>query len=450
MCTSASRMTKRKAVDLGLYALIAVLALCMIVPAMAGAPAEENLLRNPDFECSFVQYGPFRTAIVAEGWMPWWRSQGRSDPAWQNRMPEFKAAAPYKNRVHSGSNAQQLFTAYGTHIGGIYQVIKNVQPGSTVRFSIWGHAWAGQNDDPFQSVAGGPMHMAVGIDPAGGTSAFSSRVIWSTEQSPLDEWVPFTVEAVAAGNAVTVFTRSAPEFPTKHNDVYWDDAELIVARPAPTPTATPRIFFSLPDATPTAVLEVEDGPATGSTELTCTPTTVSQSTSSPTLQPASDRANTRAQPTATPAFTFPVTGTVCVTVYEDRNGNRSQDSNEPMVADARLALENEGTAVSEFLTTTDEMVCFDGLDVSTYYLFVTAPPGYRSPASDTWRVRLGEQDVHILVGLRKTYRPAWQLAQTEGSSPASEKADGIFAPWIAFLIAGGILSIIGWSVLGRH
>ena len=449
-------LTRIKRVDRGLYVVIVVLALCTVVPVLADSPTGKNLLQNPGFETNFAQYGPFGTAIVAEGWTPWWRPQGRADPTWKNRMPEYKAAAPYENRIHAGHNAQQLFTAYGTHVGGIYQVVGGVDPGSTVRFAVWGHAWAGGDDDPYRSQDGGPMHMVIGIDPAGGTSPFSPRVVWSQEQNPLDEWARFEVEAVAIGSAVTIFTHSAPEFPTRHNDVYWDDARLVAIRPAPTPTATPRNFFSLPGATPTAVPEIGDGPTTRLAEPTCTPTTVPQLTLPATPKPASDRANTQIEPTATPAFTIPITSELCVTVYGDHNANRSHDDGEPSIAGARLALESEGHAVRELVTTdAGEPACFADLAPSDpegrmYYLTVVAPPGYRTPGSDTWQIRLGKHDAHILVGLRTTHKATWRSVQTENTPAGTDEDPLLLAPWITFLIAGGVLSIIGWMVLGQH
>jgi hypothetical protein len=456
-----------------LHTVLAVLVLCTVVPVLADTSTGENLLQNPGFEASFAQYGPFGTAIVAEGWTPWWRPQGRADPVWQNRMPEYKAAAPYENRIHAGRNAQQLFTAYGTHVGGIYQVVGGVEPGSTVRFAVWGHAWAGGDDDPYRSQDGGPMHMAIGIDPAGGTSPFSPRVVWSQEQNPLDEWAQFEVEAVAVGSAVTVFTRSAPDYPTRHNDVYWDEARLIAIRPAPTPTATPRIFFAPPNVTPTAVPEVEDSPTAGHAEP-AHPVMAPAFTPSPTPEQALARASTQTEPTATPAFTIPIISKICVTVFGDHNANRSQDDGEPAVAGARLVLSssvlsfgtkdateelvlgNEGQTVRELVTTNKrEPACFADLapsdpEESIYYLTVIAPPGYRTPASDTWQVRLGKQDAHILVGLRKAHKAMWNSMPAEGIPVVTDRAPHSLVPWITFLIAGGLLSIIGWSVLGQH
>jgi hypothetical protein len=194
--------------------------------------SERNLLLNPDFEGDFAQYGNYGAAIVAEQWAPWWLEQSQDDPAWRNRAPEYRPAAPYESRIFSGSNAQHYFSYYGTHVAGIYQQVDGIAPGAKLRFSIWGHAWAGDGSDPAHSEGGGPMHMRVGIDPAGGVDPFSPAVIWSEEQNPLDVWSSFAIEAQATGDQVTVFTYSAPEYPTQHNDVYWDHASLVAFEPA--------------------------------------------------------------------------------------------------------------------------------------------------------------------------------------------------------------------------
>ena len=48
--------------------------------AIQAAPAaQQNLLRNPDFEGDYVQFAHYRTAIVASQWLPWWKAQGGDD-----------------------------------------------------------------------------------------------------------------------------------------------------------------------------------------------------------------------------------------------------------------------------------------------------------------------------------------------------------------------------------
>ena len=363
--------------------LAVVTIVIMVLTAMptgstrAAPPAQQNLLKNPDFEGAYKQFAHYATAQLALEWLPWWKLQGGSDPDWKNRMPEFREAKPFKNRIHSGSNAQQLFTPYGTHVGGVYQTVKKIAPGTRFKFTIWGHAWAGKEDDANESQGGGPMHMRAGIDPNGGTDPFSAAIVWSSEQNPLDTWVPFTVEAQANKDRVTVFAWSAPEYPTKHNDVYWDDASLVaVAPPPPPPTNTPR-----PYRPPTRA------PPTNTPTITPTPTVTSTPTNTPTPTPVNTPTPT-VTPTPTPTPT-PVTGSICVLSYDDRNGNRFRDPGEPLLPYSVFTLSDAQHVLGTYSTNgLSEPFCFVGLEPIVHFISEMNPPGYTSTTHDSWGIAL--------------------------------------------------------------
>jgi hypothetical protein len=53
-------------------------------------------------------------------------------------------------------------------------------------------------------------------------------VVWSQGWHIYNGFVqPVTAEATAQSGTVTVFLRSRTKWPFKHNDAYWDDAELV-------------------------------------------------------------------------------------------------------------------------------------------------------------------------------------------------------------------------------
>jgi hypothetical protein len=376
---------------LGAMAAIAILLAAIPGKEIQAAPqAQQNLLQNPGFEWQFLQFAHYSTAIVADKWLPWWKQQESGDEAWKNRMPEYKPAAPYANRIHSGGNAQQYFTYYGTHIGGIYQTVSGINPGSKVRFTIWGHAWAGGGNDANKSKDGGPMHMKIGIDPNGGTNPYSGAIVWSGEQNPLDIWSAFAVEAVARGSAVTAFIYSAPDYPTQHNDVYWDDASLtIVAQPVP-PTNTPRPYVAptRPPATPTNTPTITPTPTN-----TATPTPVN--TATPTVTPT---------PTFTPT---PMTGSLCVLSYEDRNGDRIRNPGEPLLPYAVFTLSDANHVVGTYSTNgLNEPFCFVGLEPDVYFVSEMNPPGYESTTHDSWGVSLQNgATINIEFGDRTEMEP---------------------------------------------
>jgi hypothetical protein len=373
---------------------------------------------------------------VAPDWTPWWRGQAEGDEGWKYRMPEYKPAAPHDERIHSGGNAQQLFTFHGTHEAGIYQKVNNVPAGSRVRFTIHGHAWAGDGDDPDKSKGGGPMRMKVGIDPTGGTNAWSSSIVWSGEQNPLDTWALFAIEAVAQGSSVTVFTFSAPPWPTKHNDVYWDDAALtVVSQPRP-PTNTPRP--TRPRATATPVPPT----ATPTNTPTITPTPTNTPTATPVHTATATPTNT---PTATPV---PLTGSVCVLSFDDRNGNRVRDPGEPLLPYAVFTLSDAHHVLGTYSTNgLNEPYCFGELEPVVYFVSEMNPPGYGSTTHDSWGISLrNAATINLEFGNKTEPLPTPTPSPTPVPSPTSPALLGMlgnavygYSGIIVIVLAAGVL-----------
>ena len=256
-----------------LFVLLAVtLAWPAALPAAAApapaAPAADgpNLLQNPGFEspygkqcCQPNEPGALIDEVqVAQGWRGWWLEPNQ-DPyhpsacdtpgctAWHR--PEFRDAncgSLCANRVRSGGNAQKYFTFFSVHDGGMYQQVGGLAPGARVRFSVYMQGWSSSTDDA-HSVNPSPLNMRVGIDPFGGDNPYSGNIIWTSPWDTYDTWGLYTVEAVARNSVVTVFTRSTPTWGVPHNDLYLDDASLVVVGTAPpsggggppAPTATP-------------------------------------------------------------------------------------------------------------------------------------------------------------------------------------------------------------------
>lgn len=252
-----------------------------------------NLLTNPGFEDGYSErldpYAPEEPPKgelrVADGWDLWYDNSDRCrDWCCYNFRPEYWYEDGYVHtdpqRVRSGQYAQKMFNLYSTHTAGLYQQVA-VPEGSQVEFSIWVVVWSSSEDDPHHSILPGEYWLSVGIDPYGGTDAFSDQIIWSVGIEQYDEHVQLSVTALAQADHVSVFTRAAPEFCVKHNDSYWDDAGLIIHLPTPTPTATST---TTPTATPT-LTPTATPTATPTLTPTVTPTATPTPTSTPTATP---------------------------------------------------------------------------------------------------------------------------------------------------------------------
>jgi LysM repeat protein len=227
-----------------------------------GEPAQaqgQNLLTNPSFEGQYSSYIPetplehadcdlgiCTTAQTASGWKPWWIKERPTDV-----NPEYKPAERNVggNRVRTGDRAAQYFSFWSTHKAGLRQTV-TVPANSVVQFTVWGHAWLSESDTSSTSDYAGSPNMRIGIDPTGGTNPFNPQIVWSEFKQAFDSYQPFSVQAQAQGDKVTVFTFAAPsvnpnspDYGFKHTDIYWDDAALVAlgagsAPPPPPPADT--------------------------------------------------------------------------------------------------------------------------------------------------------------------------------------------------------------------
>ncbi len=268
---------------LGTLLLVVLAVGVLVVSSSQPAQAQEvNLLVNPSFEGPYGSFVPpggnpdcpagiCTTAQTAAGWTPWWWIvAGRDSAIYAN--PEYKPAEArdFAGRVRSGDRAQQYFNFGRTNTAGVFQQV-TVPANAQLRFTVWGMAWStgiawdGPNSDVPYSAEPTPVNLRVGIDPTGGTDAFSPNIVWSGTLNPYDQYALLSVDAQAQGSLVTVFTYSSPNEPRKHNDIYWDDASLVVlgAGSAPVVTnpggggaaaapAAPVSFVLAPTATPDA------------------------------------------------------------------------------------------------------------------------------------------------------------------------------------------------------
>jgi hypothetical protein len=230
-------------------------------------------LRNGNFEADWGQESSHRCLALPVGGGPYTLDVGNifTPPGWvcwfqhqegEWAQPEGRdSRARDPDRMRSGSKGYVNFTFHRKHDAGLYQQV-SVAPGTKLRFTAWAHAWSNHADksrpdafphpdDPRWSDGAGYERVAwaegsqpptgdpqvdartnmtfwVGIDPTGGTNPFAGSVVWSQGWHIYNGFVqPVTAEATAQSGTVTVFLRSRTKWPFKHNDAYWDDAELV-------------------------------------------------------------------------------------------------------------------------------------------------------------------------------------------------------------------------------
>jgi hypothetical protein len=134
-------------------------------------------------------------------------------------------------RVHSGEQDYHYFTFWRKHDAGLYQTVTGLEPDTWVSFQAYGHAWCDGSDENPSYCGPYDMKLFVGVDPNAGTDPLSEDVVWA------EAWAQGTYSLIGPAMAqvgqdgrVTLFLRSQAQWKLKHNDVYWDDAVLLVFR----------------------------------------------------------------------------------------------------------------------------------------------------------------------------------------------------------------------------
>jgi len=228
---------------LSLLVVTGLLAAALPLTAVASVPAaplaDTNLLQNPSFESGF-------TNGIANNWSKWTIADanaspsnncGRKDPSYQQMTSSIDP-----RRVKDGSNSQQILTpvqdpGFGFY-GGLQQTVNGLTPGHTYRFTIWAHAWSSTKDNSAVSEGTGAAFFEVGIG-QGGTYAADPGIKRSGVKDIKDNYQQLSIDAVATGSTITVFTYANPSACSKHNEAFFDAASLVDVAGGTAATAAP-------------------------------------------------------------------------------------------------------------------------------------------------------------------------------------------------------------------
>lgn len=211
----------------------------------AGKNAQEwreemaTTLENTSFQGSWVEQDGISPLKVFVPWKVWWKERVNTDPVGTNFRPEAGPIAD-AGRFRSAPTAQKIWTNSSTHTAGLYQGPISVPAGSWATFKIYVKQATG-------TPAGDGM-VKIGIDPTGGASPWSAKIVWSNDLwMPYADFVRIEVSAQSQGS-ITVFTRAEWKWASPWCDTYWDDAELVVSgAPVPVPGITQNLKVLLND-----------------------------------------------------------------------------------------------------------------------------------------------------------------------------------------------------------
>jgi LysM repeat protein len=300
------------------------------------------------------------------------------------------------------------------------------------------------------------MHTKVGIDPTGGVNPWAPTVVWSAEYETHDVWTPFWVEATAEAASVTVFLYSRADWtntwPRVNNDVYLDDASLVVVgevtptAPPPPPTSevppTPRATSTpLPSGAVVHVVQPGDtlfgialqynvpvdqlrqlnagsiGPndmlrvdqklvISGEPMDLATPTPAAEVT--PETQPTAVPENGQEPQATAETPQLPANqAAVCVVAFLDQNGDQVYEpQSESLVPGVTISLVGTGGPAGNYVTDgLSEPHCFQALAPGNYVVRHSPPSGY---------VPVGAQEQGVLLTGGKSYEVQFVYALGDG------------------------------------
>lgn len=223
-------------------------------------PPGQNLLRNPSFDWPAQTNGDVcaigwqkDNAITPHGWSAYWtcKSSEEQNQDQINRAPEFRVMTVEiaADRVRSHPTSASFFNFWSLNrSAGLYQLVSGIRPGTRLRFSFWANLLTTNSSElPLSSSRQpGGLQVRACIQTLGRVvlrpDVNDPTTVCGPWIRPYDTWGEAAVEAVAAAETIAVVIDATAEYPVKHNDVYVDDASLVVvasASPAPTPAPPP-------------------------------------------------------------------------------------------------------------------------------------------------------------------------------------------------------------------
>jgi hypothetical protein len=155
---------------------------------------------------------------------------------------------------------------------------------------------------------------------------------------------------------------------------------------------------------------------------------------------------------ATPKATAAGPSGICVSAFNDSNGNGKFDgAPESIKADAAITLFKDGNTVTTYITDgVKDIHCFDNLEIGTYQVQLYPPANYVPTTADSWAVSVAE-GVYIPLEFGMQYSPGGAAevadAGTEAIAGESEISDTAVAPEEEAPAAGGFLADLGGIIV---
>lgn len=215
-------------------------------------------------------------------------------------------------------------------------------------------------------------------------------------------------------------------------------------------TAGQELLIVPPNAAATAPVTVE----TPTEILTATETITTETSASTTI---TETTSVLASPSGgagespTPAAIAAVTNSICVTAFDDANGDKLYTQGvERMLTNAAVTLTRGGNTVATYVSDgISEAHCFDNLDPDTYQIQFFPPASYQTTTDGSWVVVVsGGSRVPVSFGAQVQETAAEAVADTAVTAPETTSNDATAAAAPETAVTPETSSPIGTIVIG--
>jgi LysM repeat protein len=148
-------------------------------------------------------------------------------------------------------------------------------------------------------------------------------------------------------------------------------------------------------------------------------------------------------PTAAPSAT-PIPQGLCLSAFDDLNGNTLRDGNEPGLAGVTFSILSAGIQVARYATDSSGLpTCLTQLPPGAFSVLVQLPPGYIAPFEKTDVTLTAAQRVNLALPARKGEQPTPTKSPTVEAQPVQPTPGRSNTTLIVLiLIAAAILMIV--------
>jgi len=155
-------------------------------------------------------------------------------------------------------------------------------------------------------------------------------------------------------------------------------------------------------------------------------------------------------PTATPLLPTPTPkqgfGTLCVLLYDDRNGDSIRQEEEPSIPGGAISISNRSGTVSDTASTVagTDPHCFEALQEGDYTITVGVPEGYNPTTATTYALELKAGD-ETFLGFGAQVNTAAELEEPAQEAGGQSILLGLIGG--LFLLAGVGLAVFGTRLM---